>query len=184
MVYMLLAEGFETIEALGPADILRRGEIPLRLASLDGKPVASSHGVQVDADMALADAKADGAEMVILPGGPGVEKLEAYPAVLRLVREAYENGAYIAAICAAPAILADLGLLKGRQATCYPDAPYTDRLKDGGADYREDAGVVADGPVITAKAAGVSLDFGLTLLEILKGHEAAEKVKAAIYYNA
>lgn len=181
---MLLAEGFELIEAMAPADVLRRGGAGFRLVSLDGKPVMSAHKVEIKADLPLSKANAEDAEMVILPGGgQGVKNLAGSPAVLQFVREAYELGAYIAAICAAPSILADMGLLKGREAVCFPDPAFVERLKTGGAAYREDASVIADGPVITAKAAGTSLDFGLTLLELLKGPEAAEQVKNAMYYN-
>ena len=188
MVYLLLADGFETVEALAPADILRRGGAELKLVSLDGKPVTSSHGIEVKAEWPISRASAEDAEMVILPGGGrGVENLQRSPAVLQLVREAYERGAYVAAICAAPVILADMGLLKGRQAVCFPDShldgAFVESLKAGGAAYQETAGVITDGPVITAKAAGVSLDFGLTLLELLKGPEIAEKVKHSMHYN-
>jgi 4-methyl-5(b-hydroxyethyl)-thiazole monophosphate biosynthesis len=184
---MLLADGFETVEALAPLDVLRRGGIELRLVSLEDKPVTSSHGVEVKADMPLSEASPADAEMVILPGGRGVEKLENSPDVLRFIREVYEacetRGAYVAAICAAPAVLADLGLLKGRNAVCFPAPEFIERLKAGGANYQEAASVIADGPIVTAKAAGASLDFGLTLLELLKGPEAAETVKNAMFYN-
>ena len=123
--------------------------------------------------------------MLILPGGgAGTERLENSLAVLQLVREVHAKEAYIAAICAAPAILADMGLLKGRNAVCYPASPFRERLTEGGAVYREDAGVVRDGHIVTAKAAGVSVDFGLTLVELLKGEYAAQSVKDKMFYNA
>lgn len=182
MVYMLMADGFETVEALAPVDILRRAKVSLQLASADRQPVTSSHGVVVQPDIGLDGVNLEQCDMLILPGGgDGVKNLESNPAVKQLIRDASERGVYIAAICAAPAILADMGLLKGRSAVCHPSM--RERLVAGGAIYVEDAGVVRDGTIVTAKAAGVSLDFGLTLVELLRDGSTAEQIKNEIYYH-
>lgn len=181
MVYMLMADGFETVEALAPADLLRRAEIPLRLVGIGGDSVTSSHGIVIRPDILLDEVTLDGCDMLILPGGGGVKHLEASTAVLELLREAYEREIPIAAICAAPAILASLGMLKGRNAVSFP--AMRERLEAGGAVYEESAGVVRDGIIVTAKAAGVSLDFGLTLVEMLRDGDKAEKIKSEIYYH-
>ncbi|MDR1735357.1 MAG: DJ-1/PfpI family protein [Oscillospiraceae bacterium] len=184
MVYILLADGFETIEALAPADILRRAEIPAALAAVSGEAAVSSHGIAVKADMSLDGVRpADLAEgdMIMLPGGgEGVKNLAGTPAVAELIRAANGCGAFLAAICAAPSILADMGLLKGRSAVSHPSVK--DALIKGGAVYVEDARVVTDGRIITAKAAGNSIDFGLTLAEVLKTAQTAQNIKSDIFY--
>ena len=183
MVYVFLADGFEDIEALAPVDILRRAAADVRIVGVTGRAVTSSNGVTVQAGCGLDAVTLDGCDMLVLPGGgKGTENLKASPRVIELVRQAHERGITIAAICAAPAILAELGLLKGRKAVCYPSM--TDELAKNGADVREAEQVVIDGNIITAKAAGASIDFGLELAAALKGREASEKVQNAIYYKA
>ena len=129
MVYILLAPGFEEAEALVPADLLRRAKIETALVSITGEPVPGSHGVTVTADTDLDGADLSRAEMIVLPGGgPGHKNLGAEPRVERLVREAADRGLWVAAICAAPAVLlAPLGILDGKKATCWA----------GGAFWRE-----------------------------------------------
>ena len=179
MVYLLLGEGFEEGEALVALDMLRRGGVETEMVSLGGATVTSSHGVTVTADRLLADAK-DDAEMIILPGGlGGVANILANERALELIRGAHERGAYVAAICAAPTVLAKLGILGNRAAVCYPGM----ENEMGDADMKLQHPVVVDGHFITGECAGASFDFGLKLVEVLKGAEAAEKVKAAIHYR-
>jgi len=177
MVYIFLAPGFEEAEALTPADLLRRAGVETALVSIAGPAVTGSHSITVTADLTLEDADLSDAEMVVLPGGgAGVENLGREPRVEQLVRQAVERGLTIGAICAAPTLLGRWGLLEGRQAVCYPGME--DRLT--GAQPRMECGVVADGTIITGRAAGSAFDFGLALVEALRGRDAAEKVRHAI----
>ena len=181
MVYILLAPGFEEAEALVPSDLLRRAEIETALISISGETVTGSHGITVAADAALDKLDLAQAEMVVLPGGGvGVKNLGAEPAVERLVREAAGNGLWVAAICAAPTLLGRWGLLEGKSAVCYPGM----EGQLAGAQARPDVacGVVTDGKIITGRAAGSAFDFGLALVEALKGKDAAEKVRNAVHY--
>lgn len=180
MVVILLGNGFEESEAIVPADLLRRAGIEVALAALDGAEVKSSRGVTVKADATLNTLDADQIDLLFLPGGlGGVEAIQKCPAALKLVQAVYEKGKYLSAICAAPTILGALGLLKGRKAVCYPG------MEDGltGADVQRGCGVVVDGRIITGEAAGSSFEFGLKLVELLKGSAAAQQVKDAVHYH-
>lgn len=180
MVVILLGHGFEESEAIIPADLLRRAGVEVVLASLEGTEVTSSHGVTVKADATLNALDADQIDLLFLPGGlGGVEAIQSCPAAQKLVRAVYDKGKYLSAICAAPTILGALGLLKGRRAVCYPG------MEDGliGADVQKGCGVVVDGSLITGEAAGSAFDFGLKLVELLKGPAAAQQVKNAVHYH-
>ena len=179
MVYILLAPGVEEIEALAPVDLLRRANIETATVSITGEPVPGSHGITVTADIALDRVDLSKADMLVLPGGgPGYKNLGADPRVERLVRAAAEKGLWVAAICAAPTLLGKWGLLAGKQAVCYPG------MEEGltGSQARMDQGVVVDGKIITGRAAGSAVDFGLTLVSVLAGREAADQVRNGIYY--
>lgn len=181
MVVILLGTGFEEAEALVPADLMRRAGIEVALASISGEPeVAGSHGITVKADRALAELDPTAAELCMLPGGMGgVRSILSCPAALEFVRAAHKAGRRVAAICAAPTILAQLGLLEGRKAVCYPGME--DQL--AGALPQPGTPVVEDGPFLTGEAAGSAFDFGLKLIEVLKGKEAAEQVRNGIHYR-
>ena len=179
MVYILLAPGFEEIEALAPVDLLRRANIETATVSITGEPVPGSHGVTVTADIALEDVDLSRADMVVLPGGgPGYKNLGKDPRVEQLVRAAVEKDLWVAAICAAPTLLGRWGLLEGKDAVCYPG------MEEGltGAQPRMDQGFVVDGKIITGRAAGSAFDFGLALVEALAGAAEADKVRHGIYY--
>lgn len=179
MVYLLLGEGFEEGEALVALDMLRRGGIETETVSLGGETVTSSHGVTVVADRLLADARED-AEMVILPGGlGGVASILASERALELIRGAHTRGAYVAAICAAPTVLAKMGILGSRAAVCYPGM----ENEMGDAAMQPEQPVVVDGHFITGEAAGAVFDFGLKLVEVLKGADTAQQVRNSIYYR-
>ena len=180
MVYLLLENGFEMCEALAPIDILRRGGVEVSTVGVSGMEVTSSHGVVVKADIALSDVSLDDMGMLIIPGGqPGVDNLWANDAVRALVDEVYKSGIKISAICAAPMILARLGILDGKASVCYPSC--SDEL--AGADFRADLGVAKDGKIITGRAAGDAYDFAFEILESLRGKAEVEKVKSAICYE-
>ena len=178
MVYILLAPGFEEAEALVPADLLRRAGIQTALTGVEDQMVAGSHDIAVRADRVIAQVDLQDAEMIVLPGGGrGVQNLREHPAVAALAQEAVDRGIPLAAICAAPTLLGEWGMLKGRRATCYPGME--EKLTGGQA---EDASVVADRNLITGRAAGSAFEFGLALIRALAGAEKAEEVRHAVHY--
>ena len=180
MVYILLGNGFEEIEAIAPGDILRRGGVPLQYLGVGGGEVSGAHGIRI-----CADAELDGnmtvckEDVFVIPGGMGgVESLEASEAASGVLLRASEAGAQLAAICAGPRVLAKLGLLAGRRITCYPgcESMMKGALPDTGNS------VFLDG-VLTGRAPGSAIDFGLALLELLRGKEAAESVRSDLRYD-
>ncbi len=178
MVVILLADGFEEVEALAPADILRRMGIPVVLAGVSGKQVTGSHGIEVTADKTLNQLKNETPEAVILPGGmPGAKNLAASSAVAAMVRRTYEAGGILGAICAAPMVLGKLGLLEGRKATCYPG--FEEELS--GAEVLPQEKVVVDGKFVTARSAGAAFEFGFALGTLLKDETEAKFVRRAMF---
>lgn len=178
MVYLLLADGFEEIEALTPVDILRRAGIAITTVSIKDKIVTGAHNIPVSADMLITELESvDNMEMLILPGGMGHELLDASNAVHAMINHAHERGKYIAAICAAPSILGKKMLLSGKNAVCFPG--YEKYLY--GAEIVSDK-VVQDGQFITAKGAGAAAEFGFKLCELLKDKETADKLKETMQY--
>ena len=181
MVYLLLADGFEDLEAVAPIDILRRAGIPLTTVGVTGRRVTSKHGLTVEADTTLDGTGADDLDMLVLPGGPGAETLRTDPRVLALLQAAARDGRIIGAICAAPGILAEQGLLTGRRAVCFPSCEET--LIEYGAHIERDKQVTHDRNLVTARAAGSSIEFALKLVAMLRGWPASESVRAAIHYE-
>ncbi len=176
-VYVLLADGFEEIEALMPIDILLRGGINVKKLSVTGSlAVTGSHGITVMAD-ALCESSLPDAAMLVFPGGmPGATSLDGYEHTTALCEEAVKNGAHLAAICAAPLVLGKRGYLNGKKAVCYPG--FEGYLTGA---VISDARVVTDGNVTTAIGMGAANEFGLALLSVLAGDETASKVKAAAF---
>lgn len=177
MITIFLANGFEMIEALTPCDILKRAGADVKLVSItDSLTVTSTHGVAVACDLTLAELDLNSLEMLILPGGlPGADNLYQSEALREMLLAASEKGLPIAAICAAPYILGELGILKCRAATCYPG--FESRLH--GANVKT-AGVVTDGNIVTGKGMGVSLPFSLALVELLYGEDKKNAIAAQI----
>ena len=177
MVYMLLGTGFEETEAIAPLDLLRRAGVEVQTVGINGKIVYGSHKIGVEADLELKDLDVSDLEMVILPGGlGGVASIRASKEAMDVVRYAYENGKYTAAICAGPTVLSDLGICDGKNATCYPGC-------EGGmgqAIMAENAAAVTDGKVITGTSAGCAVPFGLALIAALKGQEEADRIAKQI----
>jgi len=185
MVYVFLADGFETVEALAVVDVLRRAGIETRTVGVTGAVVTSAHGIPVTADIDRMDDDwtplAD-ADMLILPGGlVGVNNLAKCERLMAAVADAMENRRPVAAICAAPTLLSGPGWLKGRGAVCHPSLK--DKLTDAGAEYVEGDGVVVDDNVITGRAAGDSIDFALAIVAFLKDDAAAEAVRRAMCHG-
>ena len=180
MVYILLAPGFEEAEALVPADLLRRAGIETALVSLEGDSVTGSHQITVKADLELSQVELERTEMVVLPGGGrGVENLGKGPAVADLVRNAAKRSIPLAAICAAPTLLARWGLLTDKKAVCYPgmEAQLT------GAIPQQGVSLVQDGKVITAQGPGAAFDFGFYLVKTLAGAAREQEVRHGTYYR-
>ena len=176
MVIVFLAEGFEEAEAICPVDILRRAGIEAKTVSITAeRRVKSSHGVIIEADAVIGEASGR-YEAVILPGGmPGAKNLDESEAVREAVTRCYEGGGLVAAICAAPMVMGHLGLLEGKQAICYPG--FEKELR--GAAIKKRA-VVADGRVVTAVGPGAAYEFGLKIVELIKGKKEADAIMRAI----
>lgn len=176
MVYMFLADGFEEIEALCPLDIMRRAGITVTTVGVSGNTVVGAHGIEVAADISASEFDTDDFDMIVLPGGmPGTLNLEGSDKCVGAINAAVRNEKYVAAICAAPSILGKMGILDGKNAVCYPG--FEDELK--GATVL-DCGVCVDGRIITAAGMGVALEFGLKLVEVLLGKDAADKIFTSV----
>lgn len=176
-VAILLADGFETIEALAPADVLRRAGEDVSLVTINALPhVTTAHGIGIDCDATLDEYDFAACDLIVLPGGmPGTTNLHANERVCELTRQ-FMSEKRLGAICAAPSILAELGLLDGRVATCYPgcEGAFPTGVRP------EELGVYADDNLVTASGPGFAVDFGLALLELLEGAEAAQRIAAGM----
>ena len=175
-VLLLLAQGCEEIEAVTLIDILRRGGITVVSAGLNAQPVLASRGVQLLADTTLELAQHLHFDMIVLPGGqPGTDNLKADPRVGALLQHMAAQDKYLAAICAAPAVLAETGLLNGRRATCYPGC------LDAYPEIQvQTAAIVEDGKLFTSRGPGTAMDFALLLLERLAGLKVRLEVEAGL----
>lgn len=179
-VYIFLADGFEDIEGLTVVDLMRRAGVDIDTVSIsDTREVTTSRGVSLLTDRVFKDTDFSDADMLVLPGGmPGTAYLGACGPLTTLVREFYDRGGKVAAICAAPSVLAQLGILEGRRATSYPS--FMDKLT--GATVCEDS-VVVDGNLTTSRGMGTAIDFGLSLIAQLLGQEKADEIAASIVYR-
>lgn len=179
MVYIVLGTGFEEMEAVVPCDLLRRAGVDARFVGIGGLEILGSRGITVKADCTETEAKWDEADMIVLPGGlGGVASIEGSDVVMDAVKKAYLDGRFVAAICAAPTILAKLGFTHGKKACCYPGME-----EEMGSALMEACGTVRDGKIITGRAAGAAFDFGLALIEALCGNEVSRKVAAEVVYS-
>ena len=177
MVYVLLGTGFEETEAIAPIDLLRRAGIQVLTVGVNGRTVVGGHGIGVVADITVDEMDLTAMDMIVLPGGlGGVASVRACPEAMAALKFAWDNGKYVAAICAGPTVLADLGITDGKNATCYPGCE--DGM--GSAVMVPDAACVRDGRLITGTSAGCAIPFGLALIEALKGKEAADTIAKQI----
>lgn len=179
-VYILLAEGFEEIEAVAPGDILRRGGVEVEYASASGEPVKGARGISIVPDTTINKITADPGDYIIIPGGlRGVENLESDAEVSALLPAAAKNGVTLCAICAGPRVLSRLDLLNGKNITCYPGM----EPQMTGAICHPEKSVVTDGDRITGRAAGAAIDFGLAILKEIMGEKAASSVCGGLVYG-
>ena len=179
-VYLFLADGFETVEALAPVDVMRRAGLQVVTVSVMGRlDVLSAQDIMVSADVLLEEACLCDADALVLPGGSvGTENMSAHKALCEKIVEADKRGVLIAAICAAPMVLGRLGLLEGRKATCYPGCEVD--LK--GADYTAVA-VEEDGNIITGCGPGVSFDFGFAIINRFCGSSVVETLRSQMQFG-
>jgi 4-methyl-5(b-hydroxyethyl)-thiazole monophosphate biosynthesis len=177
MVYVLLGTGFEETEAIVPVDLLRRAGVDVITVGLNGKTVYGGHGIGIEADIRIEEMDLTQMDMVVLPGGlGGVASIRASQLAMDAIRFAHENRKWVAAICAAPTILAEMGITDGRSAVCYPGC----EEEMGPAHMEQDLPCVTDGHVITGTSAGCAVAFGLSLIQALKGADEARKIARQI----
>lgn len=172
MVYMFLGTGFEETEAIAPLDLLRRAGVMVKTVGLNGKIITGRNGIPVVADIEAHEMQLHDLEMIILPGGlGGVWSIRESKIAMDMIRYARNTGAFVAAICAAPMVLADLGITDGKKVTCFPGCE--DAM--GSANILSEA-AVRDGRIITGTSAGCAIPFGLKLVEALRGQALANAI--------
>lgn len=178
-VCVILADGFEEVEALTAVDLLRRAKIYVDTVSItEDYTVHGAHGINVQTEDLFEEVDFAESDMIVLPGGlPGVTNLNEHEGVRRIVREFYDAGKSIGAICAAPRVLGDLGILEGKRVSCYPSVE-----KDIQGAVMTGAPVTVDGNLITSRGVGTAIDFALKLIEILVDKEKAEEIADSIVY--
>lgn len=178
-VLIPLAQGFEEIEALTLADILRRADIEVVTAGLQPGPVTGAHQISVIPDVELADIDAESFTMIVLPGGqPGTNNLNDDPRIHALLMDFSLTNKPIAAICAATIVLASSGLLQDKQVTCYPT--YKDRLSGG---IYVDNPVVIDGTILTSQGPGTAIQLGLAIVTLLAGRQKSDELSKALLFH-
>jgi protein deglycase len=175
---LFLAPGFEEIEAISTIDILRRADIQVYSVSITGDVrVVGAHGIAVEADILYPDVDFEKTDMLILPGGaPGTKNLNVHEGLKAALLKFAEEGKPLAAICAAPRILGQLGILDGKEATCYP----------GNEEYLKDAKlsklmVVQDGSIITASGPGAAIEFALKIVSFYLGEKKSEEILSNLH---
>ena len=180
-VYVFLAEGFEDVEALIPIDVLRRGGVDVVTVSISEFPlVTSAHGVNIEADMIFEQGDFDDADLLMLPGGmPGASNLFDHEGVCQALKAQFAAGKKISAICAAPAVvLAQLGILDGKQATCYPG--FEQMLKK--ATYTADL-VTVDGQITTAEGPAAAFPYAYELLSQLVDKQTSDQIAEGMRFK-
>lgn len=173
MIYIFLADGFEEVEALAPADVLRRAGVSVQLVGVGGKTVAGSHGISVECDITDSDISLNSnLEGIFLPGGmPGTLNLEKSETVNKAIDYCMNTNLLISAICAAPSILGHKGILNGKNAVCFPG--FEDELQGA---VLSDKFICEDGNIMTAKGMGSAVEFGTRIAARLVGNDKAKSV--------
>lgn len=177
---VFMADGCEEIEALTVVDIARRAGIETAMISISGnKEVTSAHKVTFKTDIPAEFMDYDMLDGIVLPGGmPGTKNLAANEYVQKVIADFAKAGKLVAAICAAPSVLGEAGLLEGKKATCYPG--FEDKLLGATTSLEP---VVVDGNIITSRGMGTAIDFSLAIVAYLIDEEKAEKIREGIIYN-
>lgn len=177
-IFLHLAKGFEDIEAVVTADILRRAGLNVKLVSImDKKEVTGAWGTTITADLLFDEVDYSKGDVIILPGGgEGTENLTGHNGLLEVIQSYYNNRKWVCAICAAPMVLGKIGILSGKVATCYPGC------EEGltGAKVIDER-VVVDGKIITGKGPGASYEFALKIVEVLKGVDTVNKLRSEMF---
>lgn len=176
-VLVILAEGFEEIEALCPIDTLRRCGANVTVAGLSSLSVVGAHGIKVECDTLLSSVESSSFDAVVLPGGmPGALNLQKSLSVKNIVLSTYASGALVCAICASPAfVLGPLGILEGKEATCYPGC----ESESPSVSFCSSRVVVSDN-VVTAKGPGCAMEFSLEIVKILFGSSVSSSVSSSM----
>ena len=178
---VFLATGFEEIETVTVIDVLRRAGVEVTVAGLTPKVVEGAHAMKIVPDQSIDDVHMNDFDAVIVPGGnPGYKNLRNDPRVITMVQEAFNSNKPVAAICAAPAVLSDAGILNKKFCTIYPGME--NELEKGGAKPKQDP-VVVDGNIITSRGPATALPFALKLAEMLAGKQVAESVNKKTMAN-
>lgn len=178
--YIFLAPGVEEIEAMATIDALRRAEIPVVAVAVDSTlQIKGATGQTIVADSLISDIDISDADWLIVPGGvPGAPNLHASEAVSRMLLEHYNKGGRIASICAGPAVvLAPLGVLKGKKATCYPGLG--NQINANGGEYVEEKVVTAPN-LVTSEGPGTTLPFAIEIIRQTKGDKVADDTAASM----
>ena len=178
-VLVPLAQGCEELEAITIVDLLRRANIHVTTASLSDEPVKCSRGTVIIADTQLDSVINDNFDLMVLPGGlPGADNLNADPRIHQLINRLSSEGKYIGAICAAPKVLVNNGVAKGKKITAFPGA--LNAVDLSGIDLNDSQAIQIDNKVITSRGPGTAMDFALTLIEILTDKDTRETVEAGL----
>ncbi len=178
MVYLFHVDGYEDTEMIAPLDMLTRAGIPVTRVGVTGKTITSKMGLTVEADILPEQLDLSDCEMIFLPGGPGTKNYFDQPVIDRAIAHCVAHDCYMAAICAAPSVLAAKGVLEGKQAVCH----FSVNDKMAGATLLDQL-VCVDGKIVTGCGAAASIELGLTMVELLRGKEAADKVRHGIGYH-
>jgi len=177
-VLVPLAQGCEELEAVTIIDLLRRAEVQVTTASLDEKPIVASRGTRLLADTTLDQVIDEEFDMIVLPGGlPGADNLNEDERIHKILKNAVDKDHYIAAICAAPKVLASAGLLNNKKATAYPGV--LEALENNAFEITA-AAVQKDGKILTSRGPGTAMDFALEIITCLLGDEKRNQVEAAL----
>ena len=182
MVYMLLGEGFEEIEAIAPLDLMRRADIEVSTVSLtESLQVQGGHEIILQADITLDEVDIETMDMLVLPGGGGgVESIADSRVAMDLIKRAWKAKKNLAAICAAPSLLAKLDILNGKSVVCHPGV--SEKIEAAGGKLNPELPVVNDNNLITGKAAGTAIDFGLELVAALRDRKTSNDLRQEIFY--
>jgi 4-methyl-5(b-hydroxyethyl)-thiazole monophosphate biosynthesis len=178
---VILATGFEEIETVTIIDILRRAGVNVTIAGLTPTVLEGAHSIKIVPDKFIDNMKIEDFDAVVIPGGnPGYKNLRKDPRVIKLIKNAFKSNKIVAAICAAPAVLSDAGILNGKNSTIYPGME--NEIEKGGGIPKQDI-VVVDGKIITSRGPATALPFALKLAEKLAGEQIAETVKEKTIAN-